>query len=207
MKNGLFVLIICSIPFLSAAQEAEKNFLLGLTASPNLGWESSPSGSNEGRELRSGFSYGLIADLGFAKNYYFSTGFVVTTLNSKSGTGGDLPATLVNHLRYIELPLTLKLKSNENSSGRFYGQFGLGTGIKVRATQDYSSSGVSESRNIGDGTNIVRLSLVAGGGAEWNIGRNLSLLTGVSLNNGFTNVFKDNDSRSSYVVLNLGIFF
>ena len=222
MKNALFVLLICVFPnFLSGqghdsslAPDDSRNFRLGLTTSPNLGWLASTSSSNNKPDgARIGFSYGILADLGFAKNYYFSTGFILNNLNSKSKTEGN-PLTLnTNHLQYIEIPLTLKLKSNSAPLGRFFGQFGLAAGIKTRANQDYTQSttdGLKTSGdkvNIGDETNIFRLGLIAGGGAEWNAGRNLSILTGLSYSNGFTNTFKDQEMKTSYISLNLGVFF
>src|SRR5690606_30863477 len=59
----------------------EKNFRLGLSINPNIGWyryndDDYKSGS------KMGFSYGLIADLGFAKNYYFSTGLLINSIAS-----------------------------------------------------------------------------------------------------------------------------
>src|SRR5690606_35109912 len=113
----------------------EKNFRLGLSINPNIGWyryndDDYKSGS------KMGFSYGLIADLGFAKNYYFSTGLLINQIASKmtySGdeTGGEFENRDLMRLQYVDVPLTVKLKSNENELGRLYGQFGCTAGFKV----------------------------------------------------------------------------
>ncbi|WP_207426811.1 porin family protein [Pedobacter sp. SYSU D00535] len=216
MKNRFCVLIISLLPLFAKAQEEAKTTQLGFTVSPNLGWLSTPgSNSNEGdRSPRVGISYGVIADLGFARNYFFGTGFTLTRINSRDDISAEnVTNKRINSLQYIEVPLTLKLKSNEGQMARFYGQFGLGTGIKVRATQDYEyrdtdgNTASGNNVNISDDTNIFRLSLIAGAGAEWNIGRNLNIQTGVTFNNGFTNAFTNDDSKNSYVALNLGVFF
>ena len=101
------------------------------------------------------------------------------------------------------MPLTLKLKSNSTNTGRFYGQFGIGTGINVSAKADDSG----EISSISSDVNTFRLGLIAGGGAEWFVGRNLTAVTGVTFNNGFTKTFKDFNSKNPFVTLHLGIFF
>src|SRR5690606_41375494 len=43
--------------------------------------------------------------------------------------------TLFRSLQYVDIPLTIKLKSEENETGRFYGQFGFTAGFKVSGRQ------------------------------------------------------------------------
>ncbi len=223
MKKLFFIAIMILLPFLSGAQNRGNDFQLGFTASPNIGMlriddDRIPSYSADGGQA--GFSYGVLADFGFARNYYFSTAFLVSTINGKSemtasnsGPGSD-HAQYTYKLQYLEIPLTLKLKSNENTSGRFYGQFGLGTGINIRARRDgklrNGSGGLSEvnNENISSDVNTFRLALIVGAGAEWKIPGNLNILTGVTYNNGFTKVLdKAPEARSSYLALTLGVFF
>ncbi|MXV53029.1 outer membrane beta-barrel protein [Pedobacter sp. HMF7647] len=219
---AIIVLSVIILPSLSKAQEKEKNFRLGFTATPTFGWMDFKSGytpGSNGDGLRTGFSYGVLGDFGFSKNYYFSSGFLVTTINSKvktvasnSGPGSDI-SNAVYKLQYLELPLTLKLKTDPGKLVRFYGQFGLGTGITIGAKRDFklTSNGIvtADEKNVSiDNEKTFRLSLIAGAGAEWNIGANTSILTGVTLNNGFTDVFSNGQSaRNSYVALNLALYF
>ena len=208
MKNNFFVVLISLMPFFLNAQEIKKTTQLGFTTTPNIAWMSSNGNSSfESAGSSSGFSYGIIADLGFSENYFFATGFTLTSLNSKATTETKESKY---HLQYIEIPLTLKLKSNVSKIGRLYGQFGLGTGIKVKATEDYhtrgAATGASDGVNISKEVNLFRLGLIAGAGAEWKVA-NLNILTGVTYNNGFTNVIKESSRRNSYVALNLGVFF
>ncbi|MBC8053395.1 MAG: PorT family protein [Sphingobacteriaceae bacterium] len=194
-------LAIVLIPFLSISQESGRSFQLGFTLSPTISWLTDDGSKLVSDGAKPGFSYGVIADFGFAKNYFFSTAFTLTSLNSeaKIATG-----TNKYRLQYIEVPLSLKLKSNTSGMGRFYGQFGLGTGVNVSAKKDDSSGkGISISSDV----NTFRLGLIAGGGAEWNVGRNLNVVTGVTFNNGFTKTFNDYDSKNPFVTLNLGVFF
>ncbi len=183
-----------------------KNFRLGLSVNPNIGWYRYNDDDYESGS-KMGFSYGLVADLGFAKNYYFSTGLLINSIASKA----TYPAAATTpgerdliRLQYVEIPLTVKLKSEENDLGRFYGQFGFSTGFKVSGKEKFT--GTTKKTDI-DGDDLFRLGLQLGGGAEWRLSDNLSLLTGLSFNNGFTRAIKDGKPKTSYVALNVGVFF
>lgn len=178
----------------------DKNFRLGLSINPNIGWLRYDNDYDASAKM--GFSYGLIADLGFATNYYFSTGLLINSINSEV----TAEATSVSRdisLKYAEIPLTVKLKSEENDLGRFYGQFGFTAGLKVSGKEKI---GDGKKTSI-DGDDLFRLGLQLGGGAEWRLNDNLALMTGLSFNNGFTRAIKDGKPKSSYVALNVGIFF
>ncbi|NGF57689.1 PorT family protein [Parapedobacter sp. SGR-10] len=185
----------------------EKNFRLGLSINPNIGWyryndDDYKSGS------KMGFSYGLIADLGFAKNYYFSTGLLINSIASSvepPASAADNAKRDLIRLQYVDVPLTVKLKSNENELGRFYGQFGFTAGFKVSGKEKLA--GETKKRGI-DKDDLFRLGLQLGGGAEWKLNDNLALLTGLSFNNGFTRAINNEGKpKTSFVALNLGLFF
>ncbi|MDR2284969.1 MAG: PorT family protein [Sphingobacterium sp.] len=187
----------------------EKNIRLGLTLNPNLGWlryEKDQKGS-----AKLGFSYGLIADLGFAKNYYFSTGLLINTINSRvepeyfslDPDAPKLPKYRDITLKYVDIPLSIKLKSTANEYGRFYGQFGFTAGVKVSGKQKIESDNKEALR----GSDLFRLGLQIGGGAEWKVGNDMALLTGLTFNNGFTRAMKDGSPRTSFLALNFGLLF
>jgi len=178
----------------------EKNFRLGLSVNPNIGWLRYDDDYDASSKV--GFSYGLIADLGFSKNYYFSTGLLITSINSKVDFPAGEPDREKIRLQYAEVPLTIKLKSEENETGRFYGQFGFTAGIKVSGKET-----IDGTKRAIDGDNIFRLGLQLGGGKEWTLSDNLGLMTGITFNNGFSRAIKEGKPKSSYVALNLGIFF
>lgn len=214
MKNKLFILAILFAPLFANAQYTEANRVqLGFTTSPTFGWLTFPSGQTPNIEpdgMRAGFSYGVLADIPFSDNYYFSTALTVSTLNAKAAEPGV--STSIYKLQYLEVPLTLKLKSIEVDNRRFYGQFGLNTGINIGSKQDImftnSATPDEKNRDIGDLVNLFRAGLVLGGGAEWKMGENMNLLTGLTYSNGFTDVFDgEAKAKNSYIALNLGIFF
>ena len=214
MKNLLILLTLFCLPFAGKAQRRfdSGNTELGFTVSPNLGWLRVTNPQNtgiKGNGSDAGVSYGVLADLGFARNYYFSTAFVVTSINAKlsqptsPGAGAGINTTAYK-IQYVEIPLTLKLKTTPSDMGRFYGQFGLGTGVKISGKQSTNGQDKQKSNDA----NTLRLSLIAGAGAEWNINSDFKIQTGLTLNRGLSNTISSQyDVRSDYVALNLGIFF
>ena len=211
MKKQLLIVIMLTLPFFVTAQDSEfKSTQLGFSLTPNIGWlrfnDNDPDTEPDGSKI--GFSYGVLADLGLSasKNYYFSTAFTLTSINTKAKA---LNSITTYKIQYIEVPLTLKLKSNGSNMKRFYGQFGLGTGLKIGAkSSGYRGTTDFKDENITKSVNAFRLSLIAGAGAEWTIDKSLALQTGLTFNNGFTDIIDDGgDARSSYLALNLGIFF
>ena len=218
----LFIVILFSIlsSSLFAQQTPFYNFRLGLTAHPTFGWLKPENGKADGLSL--GFSYGLIGDFDFAENYSFSTGLTVTTINGKSteinpssyhpvGNTNILAYNLKYKLQYIEVPLTLKLKTGQIGEQRYYGQFGLSNDFNIGAKQDVSQGGqtIADNTDIKKITNFYRAGLILRAGTEFAIDNHTMLTLGLTYNNGFTDISSDNNRtiRSHYIGLNFGVFF
>lgn len=193
-------------------------FRLGLTATPTVGWIKPEQGKTDGVVL--GFSYGLLGDFNFAPNYSFSTALTITSINGKSTEAnvapyqtGSVPLAydLKYKLQYIDLPLTIKLKTVKDDGKRWYGQFGLSNSFNINAKQDAKNGNtvVGQNLKITDYTKFYRAGLIIGGGGEFDISGNASILAGLTYNNGFTNITADKsrEVRNHYLALNFGVFF
>lgn len=227
MKKAFLLIALIGLTLTSYAQEVAApyyGFRLGLTAHPTFGYIKPENGKGNGVSL--GFSYGLMADFNFAENYSFATGLTVTTINGKSteinpahyhpqSNQNLLAYDLKYKMQYIEVPITIKLKTNKFGAVRWYGQFGLSTNFAIGSKQDASQGNtiLANDVNSADLTNFFRAGLIAGGGLEYSIDQKTSLVTGVTLNNGFTNISSgnklgaDNKVKNHYVGLNIGVFF
>lgn len=226
MKKISTILILSFLGFSAFAQIpplTTYGFRLGLTATPTIGWIKPEQGKTDGVAL--GFSYGLIGDFNFAPNYSFSTALTITTMNGKSteidpiyiksldlGANKSIPVAydLKYKIQYLELPLTIKLKTVKDNGRRFYGQFGLSNSFLLSAKQDAVSSTVKlNDVRIGDYTKFYRAGLIIGGGGEFDISGNTSIVAGLTFNNGFTNITteKNKEVRNHYLALNFGVFF
>ncbi|WP_442589989.1 porin family protein [Pedobacter sp. AW31-3R] len=220
--TGLLLCMLTGSAFAQYRPEPNYGFRLGLTASPTIGWAKPETGTSNGINL--GFSYGLLADFNFAENYSFSTGLTITTINGKTtelnpspyyaesgGTGTATPFDLKYMLQYVEIPLTVKLKTDKIGLMRWYGQFGLSNDFNIGARQDVQLDGRSFRKDISikKDINFYRAGLIIGGGVEYDIAGSTSLMAGLTFNNGFTDISDDKNRsvRNHYIGISLGVFF
>jgi Outer membrane protein beta-barrel domain len=189
-----------------------KSVRLGVKLSPNIGWYNSPDAALVPAGAMGGFGFGLIAEFKLAKNnnYGFVTGLNITNQGGKleyqsvaqEGSNPTLffqsKAVAEQRTRYIDIPLMLKLKTNEIGYMTYFFNVGLVGGINVRSVQDLTltyNNGTSEKsqiitkQDINDQMVVGRVLFVAGLGAEYNIGGNTSLFGAINWNNGLTNAF------------------
>ncbi|SOD20411.1 porin family protein [Pedobacter xixiisoli] len=219
MKKTLATLLFLSIATISFAQNASQ-VRLGLTAHPTFGFLKIENGKGSG--LSTGFSYGLMSDFEFAENYSFATGLTITTINGKGAVLNYLPYYAASgstnsaeydvkfKMQYIEIPLSIKLKTDETNDMKWYGQFGLTTNFRIGAKQDVKSGNNTLASDIKatDQTKFLRAGMIIGGGLEYRLSGKTSLLTGLTYNNGLTNIAKNGQSiKNHYVGLNIGVFF
>jgi len=216
---GLLLLFFTGSAFAQDSSSPYYGFRLGLTAHPTIGWVKPDIGKSNGVAL--GFSYGLMGDFNFTQNYSFATGLAITTINGKStevvtsSNSGAAPSQyeiqLKYKLQYIEVPLTLKLKTVKINEVRYYGQFGLSNGFMIGAKQDFDLVGGASSKDndIKNDINFYRAGLIIGAGAEFDISGNASITTGLTFNNGFTDITSSKNStvKNHYVGINIGVFF
>jgi hypothetical protein len=223
MKKLCLAFLFLTLTSSLFAQQAAPpyDFRLGLTAHPTFGWIKAENGKGDGLGL--GFSYGLIGDFNFAENYSFTTGVTVTTINGKSteinpapyydpAIGTPTAYNIKYKLQYIEVPLTVKLKTTKIGYVRWYGQFGLSNDFNIGARQNVDQVGgarIANNVNAKDVIKFYRAGLILGGGGEFDVAPHTSLALGLTFNNGFTNISDtDNGSvRNHYLGLNFGVFF
>ncbi len=242
----ILMIFICRSVF---AQESGSGslFHFGLKATPALSWfmPDNKKFANEGNKL--GFGYGLITEFGFSKNYAFSTGleilnsggklnfpqkpdstfFPVPNENVTNRTDTFLLSKRTYWLRYVNIPLHLKLKTNQIGSMTYFGEFGFDASIlwKTHANDDGKFLGFSDTTrqdvDIAKDVNFIRLALDVGLGAEYNLSGSTSIVFSLNYNNGFTNALKKNSEKLlnrkrtaleqiavfNYVGLTVGILF
>ena len=225
----------------------------GAYIAPTVTWmKPTASKSNDG-EFRVnsngsnvGFAWGLMADYFFTENYGISTGFQLNNtggnIQVKRRIPGDSAISFVSNadfdykLQYLEVPFSLKLRSDElqGSGAKVFGQIGMSLGINIGKKASYEvdywdadlQQGVSVSEEkeklYGSFTVApVMLQLNVGGGVERRISDKMSFYVGLFFNNGFapdaTNpdeydleykgVFGDGNIRLNNFAIRLGLFF
>jgi hypothetical protein len=226
MKRIYLSLIFIGITLTTIAQ-SEQGFHFGLKAAPSLAWFRTDSKGFESNGSKFGFAYGLVTEFNFANRYAFATGIDVTyrggkfksNLQYKNSLNQDsvITSTSTYTLQYIEIPITLKLKTNEIGYLTYYLQAGIAPGVNIRARESYTrtlQNGGVTTPSKGDGIDIqeninnFNLSMIIAGGVEYTISGSTVLLTGIQFNNGFLDVF-DGDAKvnSNYLALTLAVLF
>ena len=211
-----------------------KPFRFGVRVAPNIAWLSPDSKNYENEGAVPGFSWGFLADITLTENYFVKTGFSLDYLNAKMSyphqqiiddivsayTLGTMQRKY--NLRYLEIPITLKMRTNQFGKMAFYGEIGFGTSFNLKARsqdeffpEDGSPSDQTEN-DIKDEITLVKGSLIVGAGLEFFIDESTSIVTSLTFNNGLTNILKGENSvdtsitqraNLSYFQLNIGIMF
>ncbi len=200
-------------------------FRFGLTATPVFDWLRIEGDTYENGGTKFGFQYGLLFDqtIGNVERYAFSSGIMINYVNASitsTDTATDITSDVDLRVQYIEIPLTMRLRTNEVNYITYYGQFGLTPGFRIKARADYSYDGtvvdedldMTDKDNVSGATyNLMNISLTLGAGAEYALTENTSIMGGIFWQNGFANVLNDDiDDNNSYlkqIGVRLGVLF
>jgi hypothetical protein len=113
-------------------------------------------------------------------------------------------------MRYVEIPLAIKLKTNQFKRTSYWGQFGFSSMINISAKGD-SNNGVLKRDNINDEVNLFNLAMIVGIGYDFDLGGQNSISTGLIFQNGLIDVTTDNVFNDKTIMnslkLKLGIIF
>jgi hypothetical protein len=164
---------------------------------------------------------GLQMETHFAENYAFSLGFGVNNMgghllyadSTRFVSGEDtllaLPGERIRQrLQYLDLPLGLKLKTEELGYATFFLQVGFNPMVNINAFAT-SEDGTFDKENIREETNLFYLGYHAGGGVEYRLGGNTALIGGLRWSSGLTDV-TDNDRANvnlRAISVHVGIIF
>ncbi|MDP2235847.1 MAG: porin family protein [Bacteroidales bacterium] len=236
MKNILpvSVLLFISIFSMHTLRAQEKAFQFGFKLSPSMGWVAPNAEGYERDGLKLGFNWGFVGDIHLMENYVIHTGFNVVYLNgaytfphkqtSNDGSGTEIIGDMNRFLRlkYIQIPVVMRMKTNEIKDITYYGEVGLGLAIKTSANADntFSRNGTivesTKKVNVSDEYRFSRESLILGVGAYYNLGGSTKLTGGLRFDNNFFNILKgkntvdtsvDQKAIANFLELSIGVLF
>ena len=215
--------IFCTALFFgSQSFSQDKKIGFGLQGSPQISWmkpDNEKMMKNDGVKL--GFGYGLMFDFRFGQNYSFSTGINVLSTSGRleyqdsleipfihDGIDDTLPATTVTYkLGYLEIPLTLLLKTNEIGYMTYFGQFGISSQFNLKAKGDATFNNIAD-EDLSKEVKFLNMGLIIGGGFQYSLGGNTALVLALIYNNGFTDILKDEEKVAlKSLSLKLGVMF
>jgi len=195
-------------------------FRFGVKIDPQISWFNIIGDISEPADNNIGVNVGLMADKYFTENYAVSfgaslnnTGSTITykddqtfELNDEDKTlSADEPLAL--NIQYLQLPLGLKFLSKSIGYIQIYADLGADGYFRIRSL---ASSGDAFSRNDAKKeTQIFNLGYHFGGGIEYSLGGNTSIVTGITYSSGLIDVVKNKDDNVNIntIALRLGIMF
>ncbi len=164
---------------------------------------------------------GLQMDLFFDKNYAFSLGFGINNMGgnlrysdstefiNKTDTIFATPGQIVRHnLQYLDLPLGLKLKTEELGYATFFLELGFNPMININASGT-TKDGLFDKESIREEIHLFNLGYHAGIGVEYRLGGSTAAIGGIRWSSGLTDV-TDNDKATitlNALSIHLGILF
>jgi hypothetical protein len=213
MKKYIFIVILL---LLSGGLYSQK-FTFSVVLDPQIAWLRTELDNvvNDGAVF--GINGGLVFDRYFAENYAFSTGISLWQTGGKllfkEGTvirfrSGDetLPpnSSMTYRLQYLTIPFSLKLTSNEIGYVSFFAHIGVNNHISIGKSASVPSMDINKV-GIPEEINIYSMSYFFGGGCEYSLGGNTSLLGGLYFTSGFWDITSSDEYRATLNSLSLRV--
>ncbi|SHL00684.1 Outer membrane protein beta-barrel domain-containing protein [Chitinophaga jiangningensis] len=228
MKRILFIMLVLGVVKGASGQsnygQFQKRVRLGFNLDPSISIMNPQESGASRTGAKAGLGFGLIADFSLNEqgNYAIASGFNVVLGGSKikydAGKGlSDYkaqPAEYNFKFTHIQIPLALKLKTNQNDYGMaFWGQFGTYFAFPVSARVDVTTPTQSFDKvNILPDVNRINIGMLIGAGVDYELSESLTGSVGLIYQNGFIDATRNakwNDGRVNInsFALRLGVYF
>lgn len=209
MKNNISKLLAGQIMaillfFGFTPRSVAQDIQFSIFADPLVSWFSTDTKETINQGVRPGFSFGLSFDRYFAENYAFSTGIVLLNASGRVGYADTIDIQFKNSslelpknenitykIQYISVPLGLKFKTNQIGYLTFFSNIGLDPKLVISARADIPDRSI-KGENIIEEINLFNLGYHLAAGTEYSLGGNTALVFGLSYENNFLDITKDN---------------
>lgn len=214
------ILTFCLLIALTSwsAQAQMSNLKLGIQASPTFSWMTTNDNKITSDGTNAGLNLGIMGQYYFSENYSLVSG-ISLLLNQggglKYGYAGNFlekaaedraitpnsiqldsissGSTIRYGGQYIEIPFSIRLRTNEFGYFRYFAELPMFTlAFRTQGRADISGGNVvSEKENITADINPLAIRWGLGGGVEYSISENLSLIGGIYYNSTLSDVLRD----------------
>ncbi|MFH2095756.1 MAG: porin family protein [Bacteroidota bacterium] len=232
MKKFLVVIVLLLVAGYTIGQKVSG----GIIVSPVLSWmKPSITKDIESEGVKFGVSFGIGGDFNLSDNFAFSTGLLVNNFGGKLKYTDSIPAFTVDKgtsdsvysfnpgaiidykLQYIEIPFSLKGKTNEIGYMTYFMKAGISPMFKYQAKGDVSQGNI-DSESIKKEVAGFAIGYNVGAGFEYSLGGNTKVLVELVYTKGLTDMtktelYKSNGATGnekvilSNIALRLGIMF
>lgn len=231
MKKFAVLILTLFVGLNIYAQSDDQKVRFGIVANPGLSWLKPATNGQDRNGVDLAFGYGLHIEFRMGKYFALSTGVSQANYHSsvtfadsvnftysitEQGQAQPPVTSQILERAYvfnsIEVPLRLKMKTAEIGYITYWIEAGISTNVNYKVTardnKIVTASGTStltddlEKIDVNDETNWYRAGTVLGGGIEYNLFGNTSLLIGVHWSSAFTSALKDEAVNLTYIGTN-----
>ncbi len=240
MKKLACILLL--LPFISHAQESVRKVRFGMKIAPAFCWmkpdfKISTGSSNfraENDGVKVGFIWGPTLEFILNETFLISTGVDINSIGGKLAGDAVRDGKIYSWKHaykssFIELPFMIKGRTKEIGHMRYFMHFGLSAGFRYKEAFELTETidGKEISENFTEPKTVYtpfKGSMLVGGGVEYNLSGNTSLVGSITFNNGLTQYIKkdvfstralvgddfksvESNSILNFISLNIGVLF
>lgn len=210
MKKILLTIITVILLTINVSAQF-KPFQFGLKIEPGLNWAKLNSEDLHDNKTKISFNWGFIGNFYFVENYGVETGFTVRSVKGEYSflNKSEKIFRKINN-QYLEIPITLKMRTDKMGKFRIFGNIGYGLGIKLNTTEKYLKK--DNNWNTKDDYRDLRHALIVKLGVEYYVYKSSCITAALVFNDNFINIFKNNNYFDQNIKLNnscieIGFFF
>ena len=185
---------------------AQKSIGFGIHADPVIGWFASDNKDVVNEGARPGFNFGLTFNSYFAENYAFSTGVNLITAGGKLSHNDTINMILnssttipegneiIYNIKYLAVPVGLKLKSNQIGYVTFFSDLGidpkfvLGGKIEIPSLDIKKENASAELKTFNIGYHVTA-------GIEYSLGGSTAIVLGLNFDSNFIDITEDKNDQ------------
>jgi len=218
MKRTALFIIFLIIVSQETEINAQQSIGFKVHAEPLAGWFSSHDSDVAGRSAKAGFNFGVTFNKYFHGNYAFSTGLSLITAGGNISYSDTIMLKLKNpveilpknklaySIKYLSVPVGLKLKSNQIGYVSIFTNIGLdqkfilGGKIEVPSRNIAKENADNLLRRLSMGYHVI-------GGIEYSLGGSSAIVLGIRFDSNFTDIIKQPDAKITHKMLGLHLGF
>ena len=209
MKRIVLIISIILSPYILNGQRL---ISFGVHTDRVISWFKSDVREVRNEGARPGFNLGLTYNRYFAANYSFSTGISIlnaggrlvssntTVMEFTNFTATVLPGNpVIYKIQYLTIPVGLKFETNQIGYVTFFTDVGLDPKVVIGGKADIPSLDIKDENAMNE-LNRFNLSYHITAGIEYSLGGNTALVFGLSFDNNFLDITRDNGNQPNDII-------
>ena len=202
---------------------SQKHVRLSFSGSPSVNWMGTNNSDADMGKMILGYDFGVNGDFYFSadERYSLFTGLLISNIGGQIGyhaksdfqfAGVTLPAEsqIKYRLRYVEIPMSIKLKTDQFRRTSYWGMFGLSGMINI-GSKGSSIDETLKKTSIHDEINPFNLAMNVGAGFDFDLGSSNSVSAALIFQNGLIDVTTNNTFNDKTIInslkLKIGLIF